>query len=263
MPVCSLRRHCALSGVHAGRLLSHLESLARLAHQLQLQIGYLESLETQVDDFTHQLMSAALPGSPLMHVVQPIPEQPEHVNPDTEVTSWKGCQGSTSRQEVSAKSRNRGGGGGPGRMKRPGQHTTGEEAAALFTDDMTTVMVRNVTTCCNPETFLDAVRDAGFERTFDFFYTPMNCRTKKNHGYCFLNFLSASRAREFMQVFHGNKLGRRHNRQKALEIIPAALQGLEKNMSAVKGSSDRIKNKWFRAMVFGTSEEELCTGEDA
>ena len=147
-------------------------------------------------------------------------------------------------------------------VTRQAPDLTLEEAAALFTEDTTTVMIRNVTNRYIPEEFVCEVLDAGFEGTFDFFYLPMDFSTKRNRGYCFLNFHSASCARQFMQIFHGRKLSR-YNTKKSLQIVPAALQGLEKNMSALKGGADRIKNQWFRPMVFSDpSVEELC-GEDA
>ncbi|CAE7894881.1 ML3, partial [Symbiodinium microadriaticum] len=123
-----------------------------------------------------------------------------------------------------------------------------EEAMALFTDDKTTVMVRNVPNRYSCEEFLCEVISEGFEGRFNFFYLPIDFNTKRNRGYCFLNFLSAASAREFAKVFHGQKL-KRYDTRKILEIVPAVTQGLEKNMKALKGGSGRVKNQWFRPMV--------------
>ncbi|CAE7940612.1 ML3 [Symbiodinium sp. KB8] len=108
-------------------------------------------------------------------------------------------------------------------------------------------MVRNIPNRYSCEEFLCEIIAHGFEGKFDFFYLPIDFATKRNRGYCFLNFQDAYWAQRFALAFHNRRL-ERYSTKKILEIAPAATQGLEQNL---KGGNSRVKNQWFRPMVFG------------
>eukprot|EP00434_Breviolum_minutum_P040012 symbB.v1.2.035547.t1/scaffold4812.1/size45942/2 len=93
-------------------------------------------------------------------------------------------------------------------------------------------MVRNIPSCYNCEELLGDILAQSFEGTFDFFYLPIDFNTKRNRGYCFLNFRSSHWAREFVRTFHGQTLTR-YCTKKILEISPAVTQGLENNMTGL------------------------------
>ncbi|CAJ1434932.1 unnamed protein product, partial [Effrenium voratum] len=130
------------------------------------------------------------------------------------------------------------------------------DVAKLFSPGMTTVMVKNISNRFNCEEVLCEIVAAGFEGSFDFFYLPIDFSTKRNRGYCFLNFKTHLDAQRFVLRFHGQKL-RRYTTKKILEIAPATTQGLDANMKYFKGKDGpRVKNQWFRPMVFGVDSED-------
>ena len=149
-----------------------------------------------------------------------------------------------------------------GRNEKSIQHV--EDVEKLFTEDKTTVMVRNIPSCYNCEELLGDILAQSFEGTFDFFYLPIDFNTKRNRGYCFLNFRSSHWAREFVRTFHGQTLTR-YCTKKILEISPAVTQGLENNMKCFKRCKPRVKNQWFRPMVFGLDDEDyqkICADDE-
>merc|ERR1712008_14236 len=90
----------------------------------------------------------------------------------------------------------------------------------------------------------------GIQDTFDFYYLPFDFVTKRNRGYCFINFREPVDACRFVQAFHGQRLTR-YSTQKTIEVSPAATQGFDANVAKhVRKESHRIKNPWFRPMVF-------------
>lgn len=129
-----------------------------------------------------------------------------------------------------------------------------EDVAHSVTDDITTVMLRNVPLRYIPEELLQEFITAGFDGTFDFFYLPIDFRTKRNRGYCFVNFTSASHTKDFVRAFHGTHL-ERYSTKKILEVAPADTQGLEANTE--KFMNQRVCNPWFRPMFFGDAVDAV------
>jgi len=131
-----------------------------------------------------------------------------------------------------------------------------ENVANLFIEDKTTVMLRNIPNRYTCEELLSEVMIAGFDRKFDFFYLPMDFKTKRNRGYGFINFNSASVAQQFVLAFHRRQL-KLYSSKKILEVAPAVTQGYHANMSKYfEKDSERIKNDWFRPMLFNTEAFE-------
>lgn len=94
-----------------------------------------------------------------------------------------------------------------------------------------TLMIRNIPNRYTQRMLLAEIRRAGFDRSFDFIYMPMDVRTRNNFGYCFLNFIDFHYARQFVQQFEGKKLSA-FKSLKSLAIQPANTQGLYGNMTS-------------------------------
>ena len=137
-----------------------------------------------------------------------------------------------------------------------GMKDSHEAIPSVFEDNtpaVTTVMMRNIPSRYTCEELLRELILAGFDRMFDFFYLPMDFKTKRNRGYGFINFQSPDIAKDFAQKFHHRHL-RLHSSKKLLEVAPAITQGYEANVRKVTKELGRIKNSWFRPMFFQSSE---------
>eukprot|EP00435_Cladocopium_sp_Y103_P060210 s47_g22.t1 len=117
-----------------------------------------------------------------------------------------------------------------------------ESVANLFSDDKTTVMMRNIPNRYTCEELLSEVMMAGFDEAFDFFYLPMDFKTKRNRGYGFINFHTADIAKDFAMAFHRRQLSL-YSSKKIVEVAPAVTQGYTANMTKYfEKDSERIKN---------------------
>lgn len=96
--------------------------------------------------------------------------------------------------------------------------------------DVTTVMMRNLPNKYKQQMLLDELQDAGFrlQADFDFFYLPMDHTNAANLGYCFINFVETPTANAFAETFQGKKM-RRFNSSKTVVVMPASIQGYERN----------------------------------
>ncbi len=114
-----------------------------------------------------------------------------------------------------------------------------EHSAAILGPELapmtSTVMVRNIPTRFTSLSFLRVLDESGFNGTFDFFYLPMDFRTGKNMGYCFINFVSAHFANMFANIFHGTRLGVTTS-NKVLHVSSSKRQGLRENVVLFRGS---------------------------
>lgn len=114
----------------------------------------------------------------------------------------------------------------------------------------TTVMLRNLPNRYTAEELIAEMLAAGFEGAFDFFYLPIDFSTKRNKGYCFINFHSQFVAGCFVQRFDKQRLTR-YTTRKILEVSPALTQGLEANVAQyARKDAQRVQNPWFRPMIF-------------
>ena len=110
-----------------------------------------------------------------------------------------------------------------------------ERPSPVLPAETTTLMVRNIPTRFTSVSFLRILDECGFRTSFDFFYLPMDFRTGKNMGYCFLNFYSAAVANSFAILFHGRRL-RMTTSTKVIEVTPSRRQGLRENVALFKAS---------------------------
>ena len=129
------------------------------------------------------------------------------------------------------------------------------EVLELFTQEKTTVMIKNIPLSYSSEEFLADVKLQDFHDTFDFFYLPVDFKTKKNRGYGFVNFLSNEIAKNFISKLHGQRLSK-HSTNKILEMSPAQKQGRKDNMTNLKRAELRVKNRWFRPRAYVGDESE-------
>jgi len=124
---------------------------------------------------------------------------------------------------------------------------TGESPA--WTSGTTSVMLRNIPNRYTTEEIIEELMDWGFEGAFDFFYLPIDFKTKRNKGYAFMNFRSPILASRFHETFDQRKL-QRYVTQKVLETQPATTQGLEANIKAYRAQAQRVQNPWFKPIIF-------------
>jgi hypothetical protein len=91
-------------------------------------------------------------------------------------------------------------------------------------------MMRNIPNKYRQQMLLDELQDAGFrmETDFDFFYLPMDHSNAANLGYAFINFCDTALANAFASAFSGKKM-RRFNSHKTVMVMPASIQGYERN----------------------------------
>ena len=99
----------------------------------------------------------------------------------------------------------------------------------------TTLMIRNLPTRYSPISLIRVFEDCGFANTFDFFYCPIDFKTSKNQGYCFINFIHSSYANMFGNIFHGTRLGITTS-TKILDVSASRRQGLRENVALFRGS---------------------------
>merc|ERR1712100_530322 len=114
-----------------------------------------------------------------------------------------------------------------------------------------TLMLRNMPVRYTQRMFLAEIRRAGFDRTFDFIYMPMDFKTRNNHGFCFLNFIDFNFARQFVQEFEGRRLAA-FKSPKKIEISAANTQGLYGNMNSFQGAEKEIPPE-FQPIIFDPS----------
>lgn len=115
--------------------------------------------------------------------------------------------------------------------------------------DTTTIMVRHLPASYTAEDLLVEVVKQGFESTFDFFYLPMDFKSRNNMGYAFINFKEPETCKCFARKIHGQKLSV-NDSDKTLEVVRADRQGFEANLDRAKKEKHRVKNPWYRPLIF-------------
>ena len=105
----------------------------------------------------------------------------------------------------------------------------------IISADTTTLMIRNLPTRYTPMSLIRVFEESGFFHTFDFFYCPIDFKTSKNQGYCFINFTHPGYAQMFANIFHGTRLGMTTS-TKILNVSSSRRQGLKDNVALFRGS---------------------------
>merc|ERR1719318_1434859 len=70
-------------------------------------------------------------------------------------------------------------------------------------EERTTVMLRNLPNKYTQEHILNLLHEYEYGEHYDFFYMPIDFRSKSNMGYCFINFVNPEEAAEFKKLFAG------------------------------------------------------------
>lgn len=112
----------------------------------------------------------------------------------------------------------------------------------------TTVMIRNIPLRYTPVSLREVVDEGGFQGKYDYFYMPMDFRSYRSLGYCFINFYDPGCAAEFATNFENRKFS--INSEKVLSVSGAARQGLLANVASFKLSTLKQMPKIeFRPLV--------------
>lgn len=122
---------------------------------------------------------------------------------------------------------------------------------------VTTVMMRNLPNKYTQQMLLEELQDGGFrlQQDFDFFYLPMDHSNAANLGYCFINFVETALANAFAAAFQGKKM-RRFNSNKTVVVMPASVQGYERNYAYY--ASTRVvqaEDPQYRPLFLRTSSD--------
>ena len=107
----------------------------------------------------------------------------------------------------------------------------------------TTLMVKNIPARLTQAEIM-SLFDEKFQGTYDYFYLPIDRRTKQSCGFCFINMVDAIFILDFYLEFNCIKWSDRVPRcqsPKMSEIVYATVQGLDELVSELKGTS--VMNK--------------------
>ena len=125
------------------------------------------------------------------------------------------------------------------------------------TSTSSTVMLRNVPYDSRQRGVLSLIEDEGFKGRFDFFYAPLDFKSKNNLGYAFVNFHSVDIAKEFFRHFDGRRIVSRPGWDKPLRVCWARVQGLEANVDHYRNSPVNEMPEEFKPMLFDENGDFL------
>ena len=120
-------------------------------------------------------------------------------------------------------------------------------------DGFTTVMIRNIPNRFSQDELIWFIQKCGFR--FDFFYCPIDPKTKCNIGYFFINLTTCEVANEFMSKFDGYQIPAYQSR-KVCEARWARIQGYVRNSQHYMHSPVMKLSKQFRPRVFDSVGNE-------
>ena len=98
---------------------------------------------------------------------------------------------------------------------------------------MSTLMMRNIPTRISSTKLIETVlstTSTNITSLIDFLYLPIDFKTNKNLGYCFINFKSDELAKQFMIKYNGRKYVFCDTSEKMLQITLSNRQGYYKNL---------------------------------
>jgi hypothetical protein len=116
---------------------------------------------------------------------------------------------------------------------------------------ITTYMIRNIPTRFTSVSFVRLLEEYGFDKTFDFFYLPMDFRSGKNMGYAFINFKNPETGIEFVDKFDSKRLPVSTSK-KVVQVYPSRRQGLFENISLFRTSdllSSSVSLPYYKPLV--------------
>lgn len=120
----------------------------------------------------------------------------------------------------------------------------------------TTVMLRNLPNKMTQMDIVNCLHDKGFKGTFDFFYAPLDFKSKCNLGYAFINCISHEEATRLWHTLKGQRLvnpaivsGPALKSTKTCEVSWARIQGLTANVKHYQSSPVNELSNEFRPML--------------
>eukprot|EP00747_Dinoflagellata_sp_TGD_P152059 gnl/TRDRNA2_/TRDRNA2_177261_c0_seq3.p1 gnl/TRDRNA2_/TRDRNA2_177261_c0~~gnl/TRDRNA2_/TRDRNA2_177261_c0_seq3.p1 ORF type:complete len:522 (+),score=90.24 gnl/TRDRNA2_/TRDRNA2_177261_c0_seq3:59-1624(+) len=125
-----------------------------------------------------------------------------------------------------------------------------EVRATRTQERVTTLMIRNLPLAVNQSDLLQELDKTGFAGLYDFCYAPSCFISGETKGFAFVNMITEEDATAFVNSWHASRHWSMKEREPALNISIASLQGLEANV--VKWSAPRMKrirNPNFRPFV--------------
>lgn len=99
---------------------------------------------------------------------------------------------------------------------------------------LTTVMMKNIPCSCWKTEVIAAIEESGFMSLSNFFYIPN--RRGKILGYAFIGFPSVDTTEQFVEAMTGYRFPNKRS-AKIVSVVPAFIQGLEKNLDFFKDRS--------------------------
>jgi len=111
----------------------------------------------------------------------------------------------------------------------------------------TTVLVRNVPAGFTQDELIALFQSLGY--LFNFFYCPVDFRTRRNIGYLFIDLIAPEMARDFMVKFHGYPLPF-YKSNKVCVVSWARVQGWHHNVENYKDSTILNLGRDFRPRLF-------------
>ena len=111
----------------------------------------------------------------------------------------------------------------------------------------TTVLVRNIPAGFSQDELIALFKSLGY--LFNFFYCPVDFRTRKNIGYLFIDLVAPEMARDFMTKFHGYPLPF-YKTNKVCVVSWARVQGWPQNVENYVHSTILNLGRDFRPRLF-------------
>lgn len=103
---------------------------------------------------------------------------------------------------------------------------------------LTTAMLRNVPKRYSEKGLATELNRSGYAGKYDFFFLPLDLRSKRNRGFAFVNFSEAKVAQRFYDQYHGRFLRNfQEPGSEPLLILPADVQGFEANALRVRAGA--------------------------
>lgn len=127
---------------------------------------------------------------------------------------------------------------------------TAMSALSATGENSSTVMLRNVPYDARQRGVLSLLEEEGFKGRFDFFYAPLDFKSKNNLGYAFVNLHSVEVAKEFFKHFDGRRIVTRPGWDKPLRVCWARVQGRSANIDHYKNSPVNEMPLEFKPMLF-------------
>lgn len=115
---------------------------------------------------------------------------------------------------------------------------------------VTTLMIQNLPRALTQLELVTELNKFGFEGTYDFAYMPQSFNNNENAGFAFVNFMDPIMAGTLVGQWHRKRLFSITQKQAALSISPADLQGLAANIEKwATPRLRRIKNQAYRPLI--------------